>query len=317
MSTLPLFMALSASLAAGVIWLRLKWPDVGVAVPGERSLHARSVAHGGGLGIVASALVIGLLARAPSVWLLCVAVLALISAIDDWRPLPPLCRLAVHLCAASAVVFLHGNIAPVHAWFALLLIGWAINAYNFMDGADGLAGSMAAVGFAAYALVLWHAGDKPLLLLCASISVAALAFLIFNWHPARIFMGDVGSIPLGFLAGTVGWYGVVASIWEAWFPLMVFLPFLGDSTATLLRRAWNGKKLWQAHREHYYQRMVMLGMDHGAMCRRWLAFMIPGAAIAVIVHVFAAAAGWMALIAWMVVLAGLGHMVDRNWKTSN
>lgn len=317
MSEALLLPALSAGITSIVIWLRLQWKDIGVSAPVGRSLHTQPTAHGGGLGIVVSALTVGWLADISAIWLACVGLLAVISAIDDWRPLPLLSRLPVHLLAAAAVVFLLTDTPIASGLCAVLLIGWATNAYNFMDGADGLAGSMTAIGFAAYAAIFLLAGNGPLFLFSISISISSLSFLHFNWHPARIFMGDVGSIPIGFLAGALGWHGVVTGIWDAWFPLLVFSPFLADATTTLTKRAASRKKFWQPHREHYYQRMVLLGMNHGSVCKHWVNVMIIAAAAATITKIFAASAGWIVLLAWSSVLVVLGVRIDKKWDSEN
>jgi UDP-N-acetylmuramyl pentapeptide phosphotransferase/UDP-N-acetylglucosamine-1-phosphate transferase len=144
----------------------------------------------------------------------------------------------------------------------VLAIGWITNLYNFMDGSDGLAGGMAVIGFAAYALAAAVVGHTPLAATSLAIAAAALGFLVYNFPPARIFMGDVGSIPLGFLAGALGVVGWRDDVWPLWFPLLVFGPFIGDATITLLKRAARRERVWQAHREHYYQRLVRMGLGH-------------------------------------------------------
>jgi len=141
----------------------------------------------------------------------------------------------------------------------ILAVGWITNLYNFMDGSDGLAGGMSVIGFGAYALA---AGASPLATVSLCIAAAAGAFLVFNFHPARIFLGDVGSIPLGFLAGALGLVGWRGDAWPLWFPLLVFAPFIADATVTLARRAARGERVWQAHREHYYQRLVRSRLGH-------------------------------------------------------
>ncbi|MGH8750160.1 MAG: glycosyl transferase, partial [Burkholderiales bacterium] len=83
-----------------------------------------------------------------------------------------------------------------------------------------------------------------------------------NFHPARIFLGDAGSIPLGFLAAALGGMGWLQNDWPAWFPFLVFSPFIMDASVTLVKRALKRKKIWQAHREHYYQRLVQIGWGH-------------------------------------------------------
>ena len=304
----------AALIAWGVIRVRLRFSGRGLDLPGHRSLHETPVPHGGGLGIVAAVLLVGSWIGVPPLWLAGVAVLAAVSIVDDWRHLPFWLRLMVHLAVAASVVFSHVSGVSVVAVVAVLLIAWAINAYNFMDGADGLAGSMSVTGFSAYAIGFFVGGFDGLALLCVGTVVAALVFLRFNWHPARIFMGDVGSIPLGFLAGGLGWYGVIAGAWPVWFPVLVFSPFLFDASFTLLRRALRGERVWEAHREHYYQRMVRMGCSHAAMCRRWVLLMVLAASQAVIALMIAGTAtGWGVLACWTVALAVLARRVDRTW----
>lgn len=304
----------SALFAATVIALRLRFAHHGVDLPGERSLHAQPTPHGGGLPIVLAALLAGLWAGVAPLLLIAVVALATLSMIDDWLHLPVSVRLPVHLAAAASVVFLALPESWPLAVIMTIAIAWATNAYNFMDGADGLAGTMAFVGFGAYAAAFAFAGQFALAVLCVAVMGAAVGFLLFNWHPARVFMGDVGSIPLGFLAGALGWTGVFVEAWPGWFALMAFAPFLLDATLTLLRRVLRGERIWQAHREHCYQRLVRLGMNHGAMCSRWAALMLVGALLALVVLRLAPAWGWLLLALWWSVLLMLGLRVDAHWK---
>ncbi|MGQ0525744.1 MAG: MraY family glycosyltransferase [Betaproteobacteria bacterium] len=234
--------------------------------PNERSLHQLPIPRTGGVAIQAG---IGLAwwMAAPGLPLLLVVawcVLVLVSFYDDMRGLPAAARLAVHLIAALAVATdgiaaQHGHLA---AFLTAVLIAWMTNLYNFMDGADGLAGGMTLLGFSFYGVAAWLAGDAPLAIISASVAAAAAAFLAFNLHPARLFMGDVGSVPLGFLAGSLGLCGWLRGHWEWWFPLLVFSPFVVDATVTLGRRLARRERIWVAHRDHYYQRLVQLGWGH-------------------------------------------------------
>jgi UDP-N-acetylmuramyl pentapeptide phosphotransferase/UDP-N-acetylglucosamine-1-phosphate transferase len=121
---------------------------------------------------------------------------------------------------------------------------------------------MAAIGFSALALEAHRQGAQDLALPCAAVGGASIAFLALNFPPARVFMGDAGSVPLGFLAGALGWQGIVLGAWPAWFPVLVFSPFIVDATLTLARRAAAGEPVWKAHRSHYYQRLVLGGWSH-------------------------------------------------------
>jgi len=189
--------------------------------------------------------------------------LAIVSFVDDVKSLPVAARLAAHLAAAGVLVWY--LLSPIYLWQAALLvlgIAWLTNLYNFMDGSDGLAAGMTVIGFAAYAVAATLADEPELATTCLCIAAASGAFLIFNFHPARIFLGDVGSIPLGFLAAALGIVGWRDEAWPLWFPLAVFAPFIADATLTLARRLSRRERVWQAHRDHYYQRMVRGGLGH-------------------------------------------------------
>ncbi|AUN95765.1 MraY family glycosyltransferase [Pseudazoarcus pumilus] len=302
--------AASLFVAMALIALRLRFADHGLDVPGERSLHVAPTPHGGGVAIVLVALATGAWAGVDAVWLLAIMVLAVVSMLDDWRGLPFAPRLAVHLLVAASVVFVAHPGGLVAGLTMTIAIAWATNAYNFMDGADGLAGAMALVGFTAYGAGFALAGHGALALMCIAVAGGAAGFLRYNWHPARIFMGDVGAIPLGFMAGGFGWVGAVAGAWPVWFGPMVFAPFLLDATWTLARRALRGERVWQAHREHVYQRMVRAGMGHGRMCRHWALAMAGGAALALLMRM-QAGWGWAVFVLWCAGLIFCGRRVVR------
>ena len=237
--------------------------------PNERSLHEHPVPRTGGLAVL-----IGIAAAPPfggtELWLpLGLALmLAAVSFADDLKGLPVAARLGAHLAAAGVLAWY--ELSPIYLWQAALIvlgIAWLTNLYNFMDGSDGLAGGMTLIGFAAYAVAAGRAHEPELATTCLCIAAAAAAFLVFNFHPARIFLGDVGSIPLGFLAGALGMVGWTDEAWPLWFPVAVFAPFIADATLTLARRLARGERVWQAHRDHYYQRMVRSGLGHrGTAC---------------------------------------------------
>jgi UDP-N-acetylmuramyl pentapeptide phosphotransferase/UDP-N-acetylglucosamine-1-phosphate transferase len=249
------------------VWVLL-WHFGRIALdrPNERSLHLRPVPRTGGIAVLLGAAA-GAWASASTLWLpaLCAALLAVLSFTDDLRGVPTVLRLAAHLAAAALVSwYLLSPMHPVALALSALGIAWLTNLYNFMDGSDGLAGGMAVFGFGSYAAAALMAGDQPLAILSLSLAAAAAAFLIFNFAPARIFLGDVGSVPLGFLAGALGLAGWRDDAWPWWFPFLVFAPFIADATLTLCKRALRGEPVWRAHREHYYQRLVRLGAGHRA-----------------------------------------------------
>jgi UDP-N-acetylmuramyl pentapeptide phosphotransferase/UDP-N-acetylglucosamine-1-phosphate transferase len=232
--------------------------------PNARSLHRHPVPRSGGIAVLlgaASSAAFGTL----QLWLPMALALALavLSLVDDLRGMPTALRLAVHLAAAGVLVWY--LLAPMNAAALVVLalaVAWVTNLYNFMDGSDGLAGGMALIGFGAYALAAAAAGRMPLAALSLALAGAAAGFLIHNFHPARIFLGDVGSIPVGFLAAALGVMGWRDDAWPLWFPLLVFGPFIGDATVTLAKRLARRERVWHAHRDHYYQRMVRMGLGH-------------------------------------------------------
>jgi len=259
----PLIVLVTVLLAVG--WL-VRRGSFALDYPSHRSLHEVPVPRTGGLGLHAGIL-IGVLIVVPDVPVslaVAAAVLIAVSFIEDLRGIPALWRLIFHIVSAGAfagAVILDAD-GPVVLIAATLAIAWMANLYNFMDGSDGLAGGMTLFGFAFYGLAAWLAGATQFSLLNFCIAAAAAAFLVYNFHPARIFMGDVGSVPLGFLAGSLGLLGILRDYWPWWFPLLVFSPFIVDASTTLARRALQGKRIWEPHRDHYYQRLVRLGWGH-------------------------------------------------------
>ncbi|HXK08558.1 MAG TPA: glycosyltransferase family 4 protein [Vicinamibacteria bacterium] len=248
--------------------------------PNERSSHRRIVPRGGGVAILAA---VGLsLALARGSWpgssaavalLAGMLVLAALGLCDDRFSLSPALRLAVHLAVAAGFVSVAGSIdrvplpppldaslGPAGSVVSVLWIVAVVNFYNFMDGIDGLASLQAIVTGAGIAL----AGFDPFAsLLGAALAGAAAGFLVFNWSPASIFLGDVGSGAMGFcLAALPSLAAPAARPSMVLFVALSLWLFLSDATWTLLRRMARGERLHQAHREHLYQRLVSSGWSH-------------------------------------------------------
>ena len=267
--------ALSTSYLSLALMLRSGWPRRAIDRPNERSLHKAPTPRIGGLGVAcallvcaAAALTLGLQPHQAAVTaVVSYFCLALLSLADDIYQLPALPRLLMHLLVAGAAALALG-VSPLWLPVAALFLAWSANLFNFMDGADGLAGSMAMLGFGTYAVAAGFAGHLDLMLLCAVLSAASAAFLHFNLPPARLFLGDSGSIPLGFTAGLVGLYGSFEAAWPPWFGIIVFFPFWFDASLTLLRRIQQRKPLGQAHREHLYQRAILSGLSHSQVLGR-------------------------------------------------
>lgn len=273
-----------------------------VDVPNQRSSHSKPTPLGGGLAIVGLALG-GLLIygfRFPSYWGTILpyfagsALIAGVSLFDDLRSLPTLFRLGTHFLSAVIAIVSFGawrtvNISGVASvelgWLGvpvtLLWIVGLTNAYNFMDGIDGLAGGQALVAASSW-VALGAVTGQPLVsglgLLLAGTSVG---FLCHNWSPARIFLGDVGSAFLGYTFAVLPVIAARADSRIVLAGVMVLWPFAFDSCFTLLRRLLRGENIFAAHRSHLYQRLVMAGRSHSAVSSVYIALAALGAGLAV------------------------------------
>ncbi len=255
-------------------------------LPNERSSHVVPTPRGGGWGIMLTllpAMVLAALAGGapPAAFPVlggCCLLLA-VSWADDRRNLTARLRLltqaaavAAGLAAMPADALILQGLLPL--WGDRLVAGlawvWFVNLYNFMDGIDGIAGSeTAAVGIGVAAVALAAGLEPGPGWIGAAAAGAALGFLVWNWHPAKLFMGDVGSVPLGYV---LGWLLLTLAGRGQWVAA-VLLPsyFLADATITLLRRLIRGEQVWKAHREHFYQRAVQAGLSHARVVRRVIA----------------------------------------------
>jgi UDP-N-acetylmuramyl pentapeptide phosphotransferase/UDP-N-acetylglucosamine-1-phosphate transferase len=255
--------------------------------PNERSSHNVSTPRGGGIAVLAAVLLawlalVGVGQTPAPIWpvLAGAVLLGLVCWRDDRHGLSPGPRLVAQLVAAGggmltlapAGMVFQGWLPPaLDAAAAIALWVWFLNLFNFMDGIDGLAGSEAAaigLGLAIFASV-GVGRDPEAAALAAPIAAAAVGFLVWNWAPARIFLGDVGSVPLGYLFGFLLLDAAARGFWKI--ALILPLYFLADATITLLRRLARGERIWQAHRQHFYQRAVQRGLGHAAVTRRVIA----------------------------------------------
>lgn len=290
--------------------------------PGERSLHEAPTPRIGGIGLLLGALpVIFFHGTTELRWIAGAATgLAVVSLVDDIRSLPVAVRLPCHLAAATVAVAVASSAGATAGFAAILVaaavlvgIAWMANLFNFMDGSDGLAGGMAMIGFGALAVAALRAGDAPVAYASLAISASAAGFLAFNFPPARVFMGDAGSVPLGFLAGAIGWLGAARGLWAWWFPLLVFSPFIVDATVTLLRRMARGEPFLQAHRTHYYQRLVLGGWSHRRLAATaWVFMAITGAGALAALEQRAVVQATI-ISAFVIVHAALLALIDRRY----
>lgn len=251
-------------------------------IPNERSSHSVVTPRGGGLAIVATFIfslvfiaAFGIVSVNAAVVLVGGGLLiAAIGWIDDKNGVSPSLRLVVHFLAAIWALYWLGGFTLMDMRFTMVHLGWAgniiavigivwlINLYNFMDGIDGIAGTEAiSVALGAGILLFWT-GSQGLAWVCIILALAVGGFLVWNWPPARIFMGDVGSGFLGYVFAVLA----IASEKSSSIPFIVWLMllsvFITDATITLFKRMAKGEKVSQPHRTHVYQLAVQVGYSH-------------------------------------------------------
>lgn len=336
-----------AALAAGCLvggLIRLA-PRIGLLDrPNERSLHTRVTPRGGGLALViVVALALGLWlatgagwpaadsaqgsVRPVAIYLGAAVFIGLVSLRDDFKSLGVGVRFACQFIAAAAAIGGAGEFRAlmIPGWGtvelgwagAMLTVIWIVgltNVYNFMDGIDGIAGVQGlSAGLAWAAAGIWL-GVPVAALLGAVLAGGTLGFLRYNWSPARIFMGDVGSAFLGYS------FAVLPLLWlrseplsvrgaalageVPVFALLVVWPFVGDGFLTFIRRARRGEPVWKAHRSHLYQRLVQCGWTHARVSALYGAWCVAMALTGI---------GWLAgavspVIVWVMPLGTLGAM---------
>jgi UDP-N-acetylmuramyl pentapeptide phosphotransferase/UDP-N-acetylglucosamine-1-phosphate transferase len=290
--------------------------------PVERSTHAAPVPRGGGLAVVPVLLAawvgLAITGRAPAgdaALAVLAGGLALVSWIDDLRSLPPGLRLLCHILAVAAgLAFLpqalvfQGLLPPLLDRAATVLLWiWFLNLFNFMDGIDGITGvETASLGLGMVLTTAVAGRDDGSAGLALATAAAALAFLRWNWHPARLFLGDVGSVPLGYLLGAL-LLGLAAR--GLWAPALILpLYYLADASVTLARRVLRGERFWQPHRQHFYQRALAGPDDHAAVARLVLA----ADAALVLCALLAVERPWTGLVAGLVVVVGLLGLMQRR-----
>jgi len=260
---------------AGAFWLARSPRWRLLDHPNARSLHQLPIPRTGGFAVL-SGLVVGSMGLALFVaeWPQLLKILpfgllplAAISWLDDRQGVAAWQRLAVHGAVAISLIVAGLSIPGVGllpAWVTMSLTGlfvvWMINLYNFMDGMDGFAGGMAVIGFTTLAWL--GRADVGFVAVSLIIAAASAGFLVSNFPPAQLFLGDTGSTTLGFLAAALSLWGSQADLFPFWAALWVFSPFIVDATVTLLRRLARGERIWEGHRSHYYQRLVLLGWGH-------------------------------------------------------
>lgn len=269
------------------MWLKYSYQRNVMDIPNERSAHKRPTPTSGGIGIALSTLLMFVcslfLIRGSSVSIFLLyaglsTILAIISLYDDYSSLPISVRLTTQLVVSILIVLASGTIGQIYLPYvgtialsvpmsAFVLIIWLtsfINMFNFMDGIDGIASTQAIIAVIGWMIILVPYAKWELLTLAVLILGSCSGFLILNWSPAKIFMGDIGSIWLGFTLAVypILVYRQIDNPRTLIVGILFVFPFLFDATFTIIRRALHGENILRSHFTHLYQRLVTEGFSH-------------------------------------------------------
>ena len=261
--------------------------------PNQRSMHSTNVPRGGGLVIVIGVLMAVVMAMFETKAYLfnfslagIVLAWAMLGWRDDQKNLPVSFRLMVQIALALVSCYVFGSISEVRFsdsvrislyWLSVplttILLLWIVNLVNFMDGIDGLAASQSVIIGISFASWFWWAGSMPMVLICSAQAAASYGFLMHNWSPARIFLGDVGSISIGGLFGLYMLIGVNYFDMPVISFLLALAVFMTDASLTLVQRLSRRERVWEAHRSHLYQRLVISGFPQAKVTLLYIVMM--------------------------------------------
>lgn len=294
--------------------------------PVERSSHRIPVPRGGGIAVMAvlvaawlALLAAGTLAPVVAVLVGASAALAALSWRDDLAGLPILLRLLAHIAAVAVGLSLlpETRLLPglLPLWLDRLAAGllwvWFVNLFNFMDGIDGITGvETAALGLGtALVLALAGATDDGTAIMALTVGAAGAAFLAWNWHPARLILGDVGSVSLGYV---LGWLLLHLAGRSLWAPAVILpLYYLADASLTMVWRIFRRESFWQAHRRHFYQRAAARDGNHAAVAR----LVAGGDAALVALALLAVSRPFLALVLAIAVVAVMLAWMERRARS--
>ncbi len=294
--------------------------------PGPRSSHQLPTPTGGGLGFMLALWFTGALALLVPAWfgepalppewriLLALAMpLTLVGLIDDWRGVPARYRLLLQVLIAVLFAWALGEqgTLPWWAWSGIVVaLVWTMNAYNFMDGSNGMAGMQGLFSGILLSVVFWRADQSGLALAAACLTAACAGFLPWNIPQARIFMGDSGSVPLGFLIAGLCLLGAFtgALAWPT--AILVLAVFHVDAGLTLLSRMRSGERWYTAHNRHVYQRLIAQGWSHGQVLLLYSAINLLIVAPGVMLGNINKQWSWWIASAVLVLLSGAWYVVS-------
>jgi Fuc2NAc and GlcNAc transferase len=291
--------------------------------PGERQSHTVVTPRGGGAGLVAALLIASLLFAAdntPDFWVQCIMPAVVVVAItgwwDDHASLSAGIRFFIQLTVSFYLIWCAANAGWVQGVIPMILSGlflvWMTNLYNFMDGSNGMAGLQGVFAATVLAVLFHLSGDDHFSLLSLLLAAVCAGFLPWNLGDAKVFMGDVGSLALGFLFAAFLLYGTGTGAFAIPVALMLMMLFLTDATLTLLFRVIRGERWYNAHRQHLYQRLIENGWTHSRVAMFYqlinLTLVLPG----IVIAIYFPALAWAAALALtLIIVLGWILMTSR------
>ena len=276
----PISFIMSFIISLITIKTSIKFLTKTIDIPNERSSHSMPTPKGAGLGIIATFLIVyyTFFPLTDFFFIGSILILTILSFINDNKQLSIIIRLIIQMTLAIIILnlwppFAHtvflNNIIPfwLENIIIILAIIWLINLFNFMDGIDGISGTQCIIigAGAGLALFLSQGQYKLELLIAGFMAGSSLAFLFWNWSPAKVFLGDAGSIPLGFINAILLLLLCKNGLWYV--AIIINNYYIFDASITLLRRIQMKQKPWKAHREHFYQKAVQNGYSHSKVCK--------------------------------------------------
>jgi UDP-N-acetylmuramyl pentapeptide phosphotransferase/UDP-N-acetylglucosamine-1-phosphate transferase len=251
-----------------------------IDIPNERSSHIIPTPKGAGLGVIATLLIVYYtFFPLTDFWLMSsILIITTISFLNDNKQVSIIIRLIIQMVLTIIVLnfwpplkdmILFNNIVPIWLEYILtfLLIIWVMNLFNFMDGIDGISGTQCIIIGVGVGLSLFLSQEEYKLeqILAGFMAGSSLAFLLWNWYPAKVFLGDAGSIPLGFINAILILLLCKNDLWYV--AIIINNYYFFDASITLLRRIKMKKKPWKAHKEHFYQKAILNGYSHSEVCK--------------------------------------------------
>src|SRR5690554_2068378 len=239
-----------------------------IVEPGARQSHNQATPTGGGLGVIVSVVAatacIQGMQTLPLFWWFHmvpgILALALIGWLDDKKPLGSTVRLLVQFIVSLWLLLFSGVFElPQHAILAgctTIMVVWVMNLYNFMDGSNGMAGFQGVFCAASFGVLFALGGESGMALIAVVVAASCAGFLPLNFPAAKIFMGDVASVPLGFMFGGFAVYGVSTGVFTWLIPVLIMSLFIVDASLTLAKRVINQEQWYTAHKQHIYQRLI-------------------------------------------------------------